>query len=226
VRGNQQADPDAKAAADIVVNAAGMRVIRLLVGNPPQTVSELMEATGVTRTAITEQLNELLAAGFVQRTVERLSGRGRPRHLYSATAAALLSLFASNQHLVVPAIWKAIEMAGGEELAGKILKRVSSILASHYLRRITAREPAERLRQLADLLRQEGGLVEIGGKGGQLVIHKRSCAFISMFEERRAVCRVDEDLIRSVVGCMVRRINWRHDGDPCCSFELVPPRSG
>src|SRR3972149_778842 len=105
--------------ADAIVSAAGMRVIRLLVGAAPPTVFDLMDATGVTRTAITEQLNELVAGGFVERTVERLPGRGRPRHLYRATSAALLLLFASNQRLVVPAIWRAIGGIGGGGVSKK-----------------------------------------------------------------------------------------------------------
>ena len=75
--------------ADATVSAAGLRIVKLLVGNPPQTVSDLIDTTGVTRTAVTEQLNELVAAGFVERSTERLTGRGRPRHLYKATDAAL-----------------------------------------------------------------------------------------------------------------------------------------
>ena len=63
------------------VTPAGLRVVKLLVGNPPQSIADLMDATGVTRTAVTEQLNELVAAGFVERRTERVAGRGRPRHL-------------------------------------------------------------------------------------------------------------------------------------------------
>ena len=94
----------------VTISTAGLRVMKLLVGNPPQTISELIRAAGVTRTAVTEQLNELVAAGFVERDTERLPGRGRPRHLYKATQAALVLLFASNQRLVVPAIWKAMAL--------------------------------------------------------------------------------------------------------------------
>ena len=61
---------------EALVSQAGMRIVRLLVGRPPQSVTDLIEAAGVTRTAVTEQLNELLAAGFVERTTERPMGRG------------------------------------------------------------------------------------------------------------------------------------------------------
>ena len=107
-------------------------MIKLLVGHPPRTVAELIDATGVTRTAVTEQLNEMVAAGFVEQTTEKLPGRGRPRHLFSATKAALVLLFANNQQLVVPAIWKAINTIGGEKLTKQVLRSVGRSLAQHY----------------------------------------------------------------------------------------------
>jgi predicted ArsR family transcriptional regulator len=197
-----------------------MRIVKLLVGHPPQTVSDLIETAKITRTAITEQLNELVAAGFAERTMERLPGRGRPRHLYAATTAALLLLFASNQRLVVPAIWRAIGEAGGEKLTQNILSRVSAIVADHYKQRIAAEDPAERLCELAEILRAEGGLVEVSGTDEQLVMHKRSCAFISMLDDQHSVCEVDQQLLSDVVGSPVRRIACRLSGDPCCSFEI------
>ena len=209
--------------SDATVTAAGMRVVKLLVGRPPQSVSDLIKATGVTRTAVTEQLNELASAGFVERSTERLPGRGRPRHLYAATDTALLLLFAGIQWMVVPAIWRALEEIGGDELKSRVLKRVSQALADHYISRISGTTPQQRLRELARVLcDEEGNLVEIKRRaGGRLVMQRRSCSFFSMFEESRAVCRVDEDVLSAVVGTRVRRTACRHDGDPCCAFEIV-----
>jgi predicted ArsR family transcriptional regulator len=206
---------------DATVSAAGLRVVKLLVGNRPQTVADLIRATGVTRTAVTEQLNELVAAGFVERSTERLPGRGRPRHLYKATDASLLLLFANNQRLVVPAVWQAIREVGGDKLAKEILRRVSQFLADHYNRRIAATQPKARLRELIDVLCQEGGLVEAHEEDGQLVMYKRSCPFISMLDEKRSVCAVDLEMMSAVVGRPVRRTACRHDGAPCCTFEIT-----
>ena len=207
---------------DPTVSAAGMRVVKLLVGNPPQTVADLIKVTGVTRTAVTEQLNELVASGFVERGTERLSGRGRPRHLYSATDASLLLLFANNQRLVVPAIWQAIEELGGPKLTKKVLHHVSRTMAEHYKRKIRAKNPQERLRKFSELLREEGGLVEaVAEESGQFTLRKRSCPFFSMLDENRSVCSVDQEMMSEVVGCPVRRTACRYEGDPCCTFEVV-----
>ena len=209
---------------DLIVSPAGMRIIRLLVGKPPHTVGDLAKILRVTRTAITEQLNELAAGGYVERTIERLPGRGRPRHLYKATNAALLLLFAKHQRLVVPAIWQAVEDVGGEELIRRVLRRVSVNMAEYYKRKITAHRPAERLRQMCSILRQDGALVDVEGDGDQLVIHKRSCGFFSMFEPKRAICSVDAMLMSDVVGRPVRQVSSRHDGAPCCVFEIAPEK--
>jgi len=206
--------------AEPAVSPAGMRVMRLLVGRTPQTVADLIDAAGVTRTAVTEQLNELVAAGFVRRGTERLPGRGRPRHVYSATQASLMSLFANHHHLVIPAIWKAIEDLGGHDLTGQVLQRVSRELANHYKRRITTRDPRKRLRKFAELLREEGVLVEVVEENGRLMMHKRNCPFISMLDENRSICCVDEVMTAQVIGRPVRRTSYRHEGAPCCTFEV------
>ncbi len=202
------------------INSAGLRVVKLLVGNEPQTVASLVRAAGVTRTAVTEQLHALLAAGLVERTVEKLKGRGRPRQRFAATSAALASLLGSNQSLVVPGIWQAIDEVGGPELLKKVLKRVGRLLSDHYSARITAMEPKERLQELVKLFEAEGALVELSRSGGRLVIRRRSCPFINVSDDKRTVCTLDQDLLAGVVGRPVHRIASRHEGSPSCIFEI------
>ncbi len=208
--------------SDVTITVAGLRIVKLLVGNPPQTVAELTRSAGVTRTAVTEQLGELQAAGFVERETQRTSGRGRPRHLYRATNAALSLLFAGNQRLLVPAIWQAIHDLGGDDLIKKVINRVSRSLAEHYNSKITAKRPRDRLRQLIDLLTAEGKLVDVvEDKGGKLTIHKRSCPFISMVDPNLHICQVDQEMLVAVVGRPIRQISSRHEGAPCCTFEIA-----
>ncbi len=205
---------------DATVSAAGLKIVKLLVGNPPYTVADLIQAMGVTRTAVTDQLNELVAAGFVEQSAERLPGRGRPRHVYKATNDALLLLFSSSQRLVVPAIWKAICDIGGDQLKGKVLKKVSRILAEHYNAKVTAKKPEDRLRQLMSVLIQEGGILEAVEEDGKLVVYKRSCPFITMIDENYTICTIDLDMMSQVVGRTVLRTACRHEGDPCCKIEI------
>ncbi|MGD0897177.1 MAG: MarR family transcriptional regulator [Thermoguttaceae bacterium] len=206
--------------AETTISPAGLRIIKLLVGNVPQTITELIEATGVTRTAVTEQLNDLVAAGLVERTVERLAGRGRPRHLFAARPSALALARASNQQLVVPTIWRAIEDQGGGDLLRKVLKRVGRSLAEHYSAQITAKDPKERLQRLIQIFEDEGALIELGHHNGHLVIRKRSCPFAAMYDDKRTACTIDLEVMTAIVGRPVRRIASRLDGQPSCLFEV------
>jgi predicted ArsR family transcriptional regulator len=206
--------------AEATVSAAGLKIVKLMVGSPPCAVNDLVQAAGVTRTAVTEQLNELMAAGFVEQSAERLPGRGRPRHLYKATNDALVLLFSSGQRIVVPAIWKAVCEIGGEELKGEIRKRVSRIMADHYNGKVTAKKPEERLRQLMSVLIDEGGILEAVNEEGNLVIYKRTCPFFTMVDEDRTICSIDLDMMSQVVGRQILRTACRHDGDPCCKIAI------
>jgi predicted ArsR family transcriptional regulator len=207
--------------ADATVSVAGLKIVKLLVGNPPSTITDLIRAMGVTRTAVTDQLNELVTAGFVELSTERLLGRGRPRNLYKATEAALVLLFSSNQRLVVPAIWKAIGDIGGVELTSKILKKVSHTISEHYNSKVNAKKPQDRLRQLMEILIEEGGILEMREEDGHVVLYKRSCPFISMVDDNRTACSIDIEMMSQVVGRPLRCIACRHDGDPCCKIEII-----
>ena len=208
--------------SDAIITAAGLRIVKLLVGRPPQTITSLLSAVGVTRTAVTEQLNDLVAAGFVERQPQKLPSRGRPRFLYRATEAALVLLFADKQRVLVPAIWQAIDDLAGGEIVRKIVKRVSRAMADHYGSKITAKRPQERLRQFVRLLNEEGNMVElVEGENGHLLLDKRSCPYLGTADPRRNVCHIDQEMIGAVIGRPVRRNSCRHDGAPSCTFEIV-----
>lgn len=212
--------------ADTTITSAGIRLIKLLVGRPPRPILDLMAELGVTRTAVSDLLRDLMDAGYVERNLEHhLDGRGRPRHVYSTTPAAEVLLFASNQQLVVPAIWKAIHETGGEELTRNVLHNVTAFLLEYYRRRIRAGDPQKRLADYKRILEEEGGLVEMRFRDGQITVTKRTCPFISMYEDERNVCAIDLELMAAIAGCPVRQIACRHDGDPCCRFEATPGKT-
>ena len=80
---------------------------------------------------------------------------------------------------------------------------------------------ADRFNDLIELLEVEGGLIDIeeDDEGG-LTVYKRSCPFIGMYEEDGTVCCLDQEMMSKVVGVPVVRTTCRHEGAPCCSFEL------
>ena len=51
-------------------------------------------------------------------------------------------------------------------------------------------------------------------------MHKRSCPFISMLDDNRSVCCVDQAMMAEVVGRPIRRTSYRLEGGFCCTFEV------
>ena len=202
------------------ISEAGMRVMRLLIGHPPQQMNDLIRKTGVTRTAITEQINELIEAGFVKQTIERFQGRGRPRFLYSATPLALKQLFEGNQDVVVPSTWKAIRRYCNPETVMKICNDVAQDIADQFNSRIQSTDPKERMRKFYDLICEAPRLVQIADSGNEVSVSKLSCPFISMQDESGTICMIDELTMLKIIGTGVRRTAYRHENDTCCTFTV------
>jgi len=202
------------------ITEAGMRIMRLLIGYPPQQMNDLIHKTGVTRTAITEQIDELIEAGFVEQTIERFQGRGRPRFLYSATPLALKQLFEGNQGVVVPAIWKALRRYCNPETVMKICNDVAQDIADQFTSHIESTDPKERMRHFYQLTRDTGRLVQITDSGNEVSVSKLSCPFISMYDESGTVCMIDQLTMTKIVGSGVRRTAYRHESDTCCTYTI------
>jgi hypothetical protein len=41
-----------------------------------------------------------------------------------------------------------------------------------------------------------------------------------MVDEQQNVCTIDKDVLSKVVGRSVRKTACRHEGAPCCTFEI------
>ncbi|MDR0337248.1 MAG: MarR family transcriptional regulator [Planctomycetaceae bacterium] len=203
-----------------IVSGAGLRIVRLLVGKPPQTITELVKALNVTRTAVTEQVNELVAIGFLEQKIEHNGGRGRPRYLFSATDLAMRKLFEGLHDLVVPSAWRSIRERLGDQILNQISCDVAADIADFYIRKLTASSPKERVHEFAAFLVRNGRLLECRESNGNIEMKKYNCPFISMIEETRTVCHIDRLCMQLLLGqgASVEQLENRLDGHLCCKF--------
>jgi predicted ArsR family transcriptional regulator len=201
------------------ISPAAYRILSLLVGNPPQSVAQLTRASGVTRTAVIEQLNELMAQGFVARRVDKTQRRGRPRHLYSATDVAIERIFPPSPH-ILPAVVQAIESCGGPQLRREVFSHLGQVLVQRYRPKVQALAPRQRLEQLSQLLEYDGVLTSVEVHDGKLTLRERSCPFVNMLDCDRTACDMESSMIADLVGCKVTLAECRLDGCPSCLFQL------
>lgn len=182
-------------------------------------MAQLTRASGVTRTAVIEQLNELMAQGYVARRVDKTQRRGRPRHLYSATDVAIERIFPPSPH-ILPAVVQAIESCGGPQLRREVFSHLGKVLAQRYRPKVQALAPRDRLEQLSQLLGYDGVLTSVEVHDGKLMLRERSCPFINMLDCDRTACEMESAMIADLVGCKVTLAECRLDGCPSCLFQL------
>jgi predicted ArsR family transcriptional regulator len=183
---------------------------------------ELVKDLDVTRTAITVQLDELVNAGLVEQHLERSDRPGRPKYRFSATHHAISRVLGGLQSWLVPATWKAVKKHIDEDALQQICVEVATDLADPFIRQITAEEPAERLRQLAELQSQMGRLIEVKQQDNSVEVWKYSCPFATTIDENRIVCKIDLMALEIVAGkgSIVEQMQHRFDGHPCCVYRL------
>ena len=97
----------------------------------PMTVAEMVDALGVTPTAIRNRLTRLVGSGMVERKSE--SGhRGRPKHTYQASVEAHKKLGQNYADLAV-ALWGELMQAVEDRKLRRLLfGRVTDRLAEQY----------------------------------------------------------------------------------------------
>ena len=196
----------------------GMRILRLMIGHAPKKLAALIDETGVTRTAVMEQLMHLMEAGYVERITQR-TGRGRPHHLYSTTDAAQ-TLFPSNQSLIFPALLHSIQHICGDNALQQVLEDVGRQLASHYTSRISAQTPHERLAQFAELLKAEGLLADVQYQNGRWTLLERSCPYFPILGHSRTACQLEKSMMSLVLNAPVEMLDCRLDGCSSCSSQV------
>ena len=206
---------------EMYITSAGMRIINLLVGQPPLAIAEMIDNLNVTRTAITEQLSELIEAGYVERTVEKLSSRGRPRHRYGITDLALTVLFPGAAGVVVPSIWKHIEQNCGLQMAEKIQELVAADLALKFKKIVDGDTLEERLQQFVEGLADKKvvAFTRVGSNGKTELVCKTN-PFIGMQDGTDRYNRIATKMVSLVLHADVKMTSSRMAGNFCDVFEI------
>jgi DeoR family suf operon transcriptional repressor len=183
------------------------------------TVSDLVEFTGVTATAVRQRLTRLMDHGLIARESEA-AGRGRPTHRYSLTPAGIRS-GGNNYGPLVQVLWDEIREIRDPEIRRGLLKRVSDRLAESYRGQIQGETVKERMADLARLMASQDVPFEYqeSASGELPVLTALACPYPDLAEHDRGVCAMEKMLLSSVLGESMRLSSCRLDGANCCTFE-------
>lgn len=194
------------------------RIVDTLLRSGPMTVAELVETLGVTTTAVTVQLNTLLAEGWLLRTTRR-GGAGRPASVYAVTDDArrlLTDEFAGLSQSLIEELFATV----GPAQARRILQGAAQRLAAEWRSGVADATPEKRLAALIEIIRRHGGVVESEASGRHMTLNVFSCPYPGLAEKHREICELDQQVISEVLGTSVEREQCMLDGHRCCEFKV------
>lgn len=201
----------------IVPHPTRTRLFRLIRERGGATLSEIQQATGLSRSALRQHLTVLERDGLIRERVVR-ARTGRPPILYELAPAAARGSVESYLTLL-SAIFRALG-ADGRERLGRIAVTVAADLAVRHEHVTGIPDPVTRIRAaLAGLLdNTAAGDVRQVGPDYEVILH--TCPLAPIAREFPELCEISRRLLAALVGAEVAQRESIVRGDPRCTFTL------
>ncbi|QDU56493.1 helix-turn-helix transcriptional regulator [Aeoliella mucimassa] len=186
-------------------------------------ITELVDALGVTATAVRQRLTRLMDDGLITREESERRGRGRPRHSYQLTEKGRRTS-GNNYADLVDVLWAEIRAIEDPEIQAGLLKRIATQLASRA-GELSGATLGEKMQNLAQMMQQRRIPFEVEMKSDELpVLTAMACPYPELVEQDKSICAMERMLFSEVLGESLKLSGCRPQGDSCCSFE--PSRAG
>ena len=187
-------------------------------------VDELAPATGLTVSAVRQQLDGLQRDGLVAYR-QRRTGPGRPRHLYHLTPAAdglYPRAYAELTNELLDYVGDA-----QPELVDEIFRRRRQRRIDNARGRVAGKDFVDKINELTAILDSDGYLAEaIAEPDGSFLIIEHNCAILGIALRYGQACGTELDFIRTVLPeAQVERIAHMVQGASNCSYRIRPSKA-
>lgn len=185
------------------------------------TADAIAVVLGVTLSGARQTLTALEREGLLAHAAER-GGPGRPRHVYSLTAAGD-ALFPRAYAELTNELLEYVE-----EEDPVLLERIFTRRAERRLQRAQARTVGlsfpERVQAVANILDEDGYLADFSRReDGAYVITEHNCAVLSVALRYGHACSSELDFLRAALPeAEVTRIAHRIQGGHVCAYLVAP----
>lgn len=194
------------------------RIIDLLLRQGRMTIAQLVESTGVTTTAIRQQVDRLVSEGWLAREGRR-GGLGRPAHVLSVSDQTKRLFGHQSDDLARMVLEETIAQIGSER-AREILRSVGHRMAQVSHDQVGDGPIAERLQNLATVMQQRGMVVETGQTERGMSLTVFTCPYPELASRHREICDMEIEAVSELMGGPVELHQCVQDGDHCCEFSV------
>jgi predicted ArsR family transcriptional regulator len=212
-----------------VIRSVDRQLLMVMRGGESFAIGELIEALGVTATAVRQRIERLLGMGLVERK-KIVAGRGRPTYNYRLTVSGHQSVGVNPAELA-DAMWREILAIEDTAVRGKLLSAVASRLGRQFAVELSAdggtNSLALRIEKLSQMMVARQMATEVSHDGGLPVLEIGACPYPSLTDtsDDRTMCKLEEQMISEALGTPVHLSNCRLDGDSCCKFSATTSSS-
>ena len=184
------------------------------------TVKELGQLLRLTSTGIRQHLTVLERDGLVLAREER--GRvGRPTLVYTLTEKAE-ALFPSSYDELATALLEEIRASEGSERLYQLLQRVAQRMAETFWERVQGKSLAQRVKETALILQEQGCLVDWEQRDGEFFLHEFTCPFSKVAKQDSSVCTLHLELVRLLTAADTRLVRSLLRSERACTYRIRP----
>ena len=184
------------------------------------TVKEIGEHLNLTATGIRQHLTVLERDGLVAATEER-GHVGRPALVYRLTADGD-ALYPKKYDDLANALIEEAHALLGPQALQQLMRNVASRFAQPHLARLERLPLAERVEEVERILVERGNVASCAREGEEYFLEKHTCPFWNVATKNSAVCALDVQFIRELVGTDARLTTSLLRGDDSCTFRVKP----
>ncbi|MDP9236144.1 MAG: winged helix-turn-helix transcriptional regulator [Chloroflexota bacterium] len=184
------------------------------------SVKQLGEHLGLTATGIRQHLTILERDGHVEAREER-GHVGRPALVYSLSSSGD-ALFPKKYDALANALIDEARHLLGPDALQRLMKSVAARFAEPYMARMDGKTTAERVLEVGLVLQERGCLSDSSGEAEDFLIRQHTCPFPNVASRNSAVCALDVEFVRRLVGSDARLTTSLLRGDDCCTFRVKP----
>jgi len=196
------------------------RIIELLRVSAPQTVETLSAALGLTRTAVTNQLVTLQAAGLVRRQGLRPGSR-RPSVIYELTEAAD-RLFPKAYEAFASALLEEIKRHRSGDLKG-YLHRIADRWVARDLPRLEGSRGRERLERTKEILVERGFMPVLEQTSTGYLLRENNCPVMQLTRAHPEICDMIHRWLEVLFDAKLDRMRCLRRGDPFSAYAVTKP---
>jgi len=200
------------------VQATRQEILDYLRRHSQATVKELGQHLQLTSTGIRQHLTVLERDGLIEAHEER-GHVGRPALVYRLSPAGD-ALYPKKYDALANALIEESRNLLGPETLQRLMKNVAARFAEPYRARLQGLSTLERAREAARIIQERGCLAECAEEQDGVLIRQQSCPFPNVAQRNSAVCALDVEFVRQLVGTDARLITSLLRGDDSCTYRV------